>query len=491
MVIATFISLEYRQFHIEQDNRLKQESLRLQLASKIIVHDLKHIIVDLLNIADLDWIRAYAKTDSRHSRMQLERFFLNLASNEGLYDQIRFIDKSGYEKIRVNYKNGVAYTSTTEQLQDKSSTYYFREALKLAPGEVFVSPLDLNVEHGKVEQPYRPTLRVATTVFDSSGNLAGVVVLNYMARLVREEFEKIMLNSWGQPMLLNADGFWLYSPVAGDEWGFVLEHNANFSKRFPAAWKNIKSRDAGFLQTDKGLFVFNTLDPVRQVRTDDAEHIGIKQTEQSINHWKLLTYVPLQSAIFGPFDSLHSRPILVAALIVFSAIASLLLALFRTRNIVYTRQLRESELRTRLLLDSVGEGIFGVDSSGTCTFINPRALTLLGYQDASDLIHKPIHQLIHHTNPDGLPCREEECKLYSAFHKQGSFHVESEWMWRKDGTSFPVEYRSTPIVENGRTLGAVAVFNDITSRKMADDALRRSHEELETRVSERTAELEA
>ncbi|GAJ11720.1 unnamed protein product, partial [marine sediment metagenome] len=145
--------------------------------------------------------------------------------------------------------------------------------------------------------------------------------------------------------------------------------------------------------------------------------------------------------------------------------------------------------QNRMILNSAGEGIYGLDLEGRTTFVNPAAAEMIGWK-AEDLIGKRQHAVLHHSKPDGTPYPREECPIYAAF-KDGKVHrVDSEVFWRKDGTSFPVAYVSTPIRdERGDLAGAVVTFSDITERKQAEEALRKAHDELELRVAERTEEL--
>ena len=140
----------------------------------------------------------------------------------------------------------------------------------------------------------------------------------------------------------------------------------------------------------------------------------------------------------------------------------------RTQSEVALEHLRR---QNELLLNSVGEGIYGLDLHGNTTFANPASARMLGWT-AEELIGKPQHAIIHHTKSDGKPYPREECPIYAAF-KDGSVHrVDTEVFWRKDGTSFPVEYISTPIRDDkNKLVGAVVAFRDITKRKQAEKAL--------------------
>jgi len=129
-----------------------------------------------------------------------------------------------------------------------------------------------------------------------------------------------------------------------------------------------------------------------------------------------------------------------------------------------------------LILEAAGEGIYGLDTQGRTTFVNPAAARMLGYK-SEYLIGKQHHELAHHSKPDGKHYPNDQCPIYAAF-KDGTVHtnVDDEVFWRKDGTCFPVEYTSTPIIENGRILGAVVTFRDITDRKRVEKALHQSKE---------------
>lgn len=138
--------------------------------------------------------------------------------------------------------------------------------------------------------------------------------------------------------------------------------------------------------------------------------------------------------------------------------------------------LQKSEERVRLILDSSAEGIFGCDPNGTCLFTNRAAVRLLGYDEPVELLGQNMHALEHHTRKDGTPFPIDECPIYVGFHKNLGVHIDDDIFWRKDGTSFPVEYWSHPMLRDGKTVGAVITFFDITERKKAEEALRKSEQ---------------
>jgi formate hydrogenlyase transcriptional activator len=139
--------------------------------------------------------------------------------------------------------------------------------------------------------------------------------------------------------------------------------------------------------------------------------------------------------------------------------------------------LLNSDELNRLILDSASEAICGCDSEGICLFSNPSAARILGYDHPAELLGKNMHALEHHTRKDGTPYPIEECPIYIGFKKNENVHRDDEVYWRKDGTSFPVEYWSHIVIREGKTLGAVITFIDITERKQAEAALRKSEEQ--------------
>lgn len=117
--------------------------------------------------------------------------------------------------------------------------------------------------------------------------------------------------------------------------------------------------------------------------------------------------------------------------------------------------------RLSLLLDSTGEGIYGVDTDGRCSFINPAAARMLGYEPA-EILGCNMHELTHHTHADGAHYPVDHCPIFHAFRAGVPCRIDSEVLWRRDGSAFAVEYTVHPILESGEVLGAVVTFVEIS-----------------------------
>ncbi len=137
--------------------------------------------------------------------------------------------------------------------------------------------------------------------------------------------------------------------------------------------------------------------------------------------------------------------------------------------------IRSGEERVRLLLDSTAEAIYGVDLEGDCTFANRACLRMLRYEGSGDMVGKNIAGLIHHSRADGSPFPADECRMFRLLKCEDT-HVDDEVIWRADGTCFPAEYWSHPMIHEGTVVGTVVAFLDITGRKSVEDELVKAKE---------------
>jgi PAS domain S-box-containing protein len=143
-----------------------------------------------------------------------------------------------------------------------------------------------------------------------------------------------------------------------------------------------------------------------------------------------------------------------------------------------TRRLTESEAKLREITSTLGEGVYVMDEMGLVTFVNPEAQRLLGLTE-EEVLGRNAHQLFHHHRADRAPFPEEECGIGRVRHLGETYRSEDEMFWRKDGSTFPVEVWSSAIVREGRAVGAVVAFTDITRRKQAEEAVRKAAQEVE------------
>jgi PAS domain S-box-containing protein len=174
----------------------------------------------------------------------------------------------------------------------------------------------------------------------------------------------------------------------------------------------------------------------------------------------------------------HELTLLQFLMLILSLAGLVLGALISERD-VSEQKLSEEEARMRLLLESTGEAIYGVDTTGKCTFCNHAMLRLLRYPSQEVLLGKNLHDVMHHTRRDGTHFSRDECAVHKEFLAGRKFHGTDEFLWRADGTSFDAELWCHPVLQQGNMIGGVVTFVDITERKKAEEALRRAKEDAE------------
>jgi diguanylate cyclase (GGDEF)-like protein/PAS domain S-box-containing protein len=169
-------------------------------------------------------------------------------------------------------------------------------------------------------------------------------------------------------------------------------------------------------------------------------------------------------------QSHHDKFSILVVFLALSLSAYLLfITLVRVGKLIDKRKQAEDQLQ--LLLDTTVEGIYGIDTHGLTTFVNPAASRMLGYHP-KELIGKENHSLIHHTRSNGSHYPASECRMLHVLQGGALETVNDEVFWRKDGSSFPVEYSSNPIHRHGKVVGAVINFRDISERKRSEKRIR-------------------
>ncbi len=225
-------------------------------------------------------------------------------------------------------------------------------------------------------------------------------------------------------------------------------------------------------------FYYNSLQSGQAVIINDTEAIRrmiAEHIEDKLRHdlapqiARLLNYdsvmcIPLMSGEepVGLLNIARKTPFDKANLMQLAALAEQLTAVIQRKRT--EEALKKANRRSALILQAAGEGIFGLDADGNVIFINPAAENMLGWS-AADLVGKSPHSCIHHTHADNTPFPAANCPIHTTIQDGSTRHVNDGIFWRKDGSSFPVEYISQPVRESGNLLGAVVTFKDISERQ--------------------------
>ena len=266
------------------------EEAHVEMINQSVSLEMEAILSDFKFLSQCHEVQTMANEGGEDAKKALANEFLHFASEKQVYDQIRYLDTSGQELVRVNFASGTPYIVPDNELQNKASRYYFKDALKLGRGQIYISPFDLNVEHDAIEQPHKPVIRLGLTLFDTNDRMAGLLVINVLGAKILEQFKSIRHHN--HYMLVNSAGYWLKSPEPDDEWGFMFDsaRDKTFQQRFPSSWPLLNASAEGTFSNNEGLFSFSSIYPFndRTLRCDDLSCTH----DMSPPHWHIVSYIP-------------------------------------------------------------------------------------------------------------------------------------------------------------------------------------------------------
>jgi signal transduction histidine kinase len=265
----------------------------------IIAQLCRNITADVLTVASQHEVETFATGDTPARRHALSNELAEFVTHKRIYDQVRYIAADGWEIVRVNHRDGRTTIVPDGELQDKQHRYYVTETMALRPGEIFASPLDLNIERGEIEQPRRPMIRVGTPVYADGGRAFGMVIVNYSAADLLGPLDRIGENARGRFFLLNSGGYYLRSPDPADEFGFMYadRQDRTFGHHYPEAWRAVARQDEGFVETAAGYLAYTTIRPFADtadpvVSACDLDGRRAVTAPVDAYRWKLVAFTP-------------------------------------------------------------------------------------------------------------------------------------------------------------------------------------------------------
>ncbi|MUJ25394.1 diguanylate cyclase [Aliivibrio fischeri] len=291
LLFSVFYFYKFSQNQIEISKIKSEQSALISAQKKYIAMTLNSIGQDLLLLSDFIEInKAYQKHERKLIQLA-EMNTLALSLRKGLYDQLRYLDLEGNELIRINYNNGIPSVVTGNELQNKFDRYYFQDSLSLNDGDIYVSILDLNIEHGEIEEPYKPMIRLATPVYDEDGKKRGIVILNYLAAHLLDGLKLFSLDKRNHHMLINSNNYFLFYDKRPDlEFAFMF--NEDESKTYPAiypvTYSCIEKESKGQYEIGSGILTFDSVFAYPK-NLDSAKSVKIVKKDSC---WRLITFVP-------------------------------------------------------------------------------------------------------------------------------------------------------------------------------------------------------
>ena len=396
-----------------------------------------------------------------------------IAARNPDFEQLRWIDERGQERVRIERDGEKIQMAPLSRLQDKSDHYYFSDAMRLMPGQIYYSPLDLNIEQGRVSLPYRPTVRVATKVADSSGKNHGIIIINHAASSLLQSIG--VPNQQAQVLVANAYGDWLKGFKRADEWGFMFGQRRQVSDYTEEGWRAMSLSRRGSLHRDGGIWMWSTIDAGRNRWGDSRFQV------YGAPVLKVIGFIPgsfVQSIVSDEW-----RRAVGPALGVSLVIALVLTAFLRIRDKHHRVSLRlaesekiramEQELitaraRAQSLVEGNVNGILIVDSAGAIVMTNPALDQLFGFEPG-ELIGLPLESLV----PDRQASAHRVQRRDFSADPTRTMMIGSRPILgkRKGGDLIPVEVSLSPVPGSSRMEIAATVI-DIRARVKAEQHLR-------------------
>jgi diguanylate cyclase (GGDEF)-like protein/PAS domain S-box-containing protein len=401
------------------------------------------------------------------------------------YDQIRWIDEKGMERLRVNYATPNPMVVPTAKLQNKRGRYFFDDINRLKQGEVFISPLDLNVEDDHIEIPFKPTIRFGAPMFDSKGTRRGIFLINYSAASLLERFSYFKGIKEKPAWLVNQSGYWLISLKADDEFGFMFNRtDLTMKNRYPGAWKQMLAEQEGQFETEEGLWTFDTVYPQQAAQTGRSVLVSLPGSESNGDKrfWKAIYLLPS--------DEYNAGIPLFAAMLGGAAI--LLLILFymgiwrlvrfqgnvrrrlektveeRTRGIQgANEQLSMQQLRLSSLIQTMPDLVWLKDLNGAYLLCNHSFERFFGARE-SDIVGKTDKDFISAGLADSFHAGDR------AAIEAGTPYTSEEWVtFSADKHRALLETTRAPVITSGgKLIGVLGIGREITEQRQMENTLR-------------------
>lgn len=297
---------------------------RLEAIMSDLTRQIDYVVEDTLAIADIHHSHL-SSLSNEEAYIATKKLIKNVFGYKTRYDQIRLLDVTGQERIRFNLYKDKWVSVPDYQLQNKAHRYYFTEGKRLLENQVYISQIDLNMEKGAVEVPFKPVVRFVTPVIKDN-ELVAVVIINYHAQELIDVLNKYS-NDRFQLMLLNHKGYWLKSPNEKDEWGFMFweKQAVRFDNRYPEAWREIEGNDGGQVNVEEGVFHFETVHLANiQSNLLSAFNRYSETGLPRFHTWKIISYMPkdtLNEILFSIRARYIAMDLLILLLILVSSMS--------------------------------------------------------------------------------------------------------------------------------------------------------------------------
>ena len=468
------------------------EDINVALNREMAFNDLSPIYSDILIISERHSIQEFLMNDSINNRQVLEEQFLNFATFSGIYDQVRLLNETGMEVIRINYNYSNPYIVSESDLQNKSERYYFVDTFSLDKGQVFFSPMDLNIEFGEIERPLKPMIRIGTPVFDSNNSKRGIVMVNYLAEQV---LDKLRDTLYGFTTMLNSDGYWLRGICPEEEWGFMYPSNYTKTNNTlcleqPQVWDEINNSISGQFYGEGGIISFDTIYPLLNFhisstgsgRPFEPSNASVAYKEY---YWKIVSFVPnwVINNIHYSYLFRHI-PFLVIILIILSVVF-IFLVFINTRRKHFEEELTEQKKakdelqKNKISLENAQRiarvGNWDWDIEKNELYWSNEIYRIFGLKPLEfGATYESFIKSVHPNDREFVQISVDE-----ALHEDKPYSIDHAIILSDGAVRIVHEEAEVNFDETGKAIKMVGTVQDITERKKAEEKLYKSMKDLE------------
>jgi len=406
--------------------------------------------------SDIDYLSSrdilqLLQVNSEKLKKDIKKDFFNYMKTKEKYDQLRILNLNGKEIIRIDKKGTFPVLIPEDKLQNKKERYYFQDTLKLRPDDIYISQLDLNKEHGNIELPIKPMIRLAKPIFDKNLNFNGVIIFNYKAKKIIKKLQKSAASYNLNMSMFNKQGNILLYEDDSLNWSFMnKDSKVKFLKQInKSLWDDISQYERGLFENERGVFYIKPYFPY---------HLLLNQSNNILSDNDKKWYIVL-SKNSKDISELALKE--VAELIPFSIFFLLfgMIAIWKLTEFRYNLKSEEEKTRiASMTFSNTAQGIMISDEKNQIIQVNKAFTEITGYH-FDELSGK---------NPKFLKSGKTKKEIFKLLWKELKEHGVWEgvlWNRRKDGTVYPSLLKINIFKdEKGNLKNYIAVFSDITEQ---------------------------
>ncbi len=412
-------------------------------------------------VSNLDTLLVNINTSGKAGTASAVRDLKSFLERKRIYSKVRWIDERGTVRLHVELVNGRAALPPAGADASKLQRYYFREAMQIKRGLVYLSNIDLEMDGDVIVQPQHPVMRAAVRVFDQHNRARGIVVLTYSVQDMFGRIDRVSRSADASWMLLDQRGYWLHNAQAELEFGAQLPHRRTLAEKYPQAWKKMSSSASGQFKDGLGnLWLFEQIFPYQAIAEEG-------EVEIPKMYWKLVKHVDV-----AQLGSIHRNLLIKLLWLIGGVLVLAFMISIRLARIQFTKETREAELGSALreleqqkfALDQ--HAIVAItDAHGTISYVNDKFCVLNRYT-RDELLGKN-HRLLN----SGVHDSEFFRAMYHCIASGKVWHGEL-CNRAKDGSLYWLNTTIVPLRgDNGKPHHYASISTDISRTRLQQTML--------------------